>query len=126
MERPPRAARILVLDDDPRMVDLLCEVLRLRGHDVRGARRFAEAEALLAEAPADLLVTDLRMPDVDGASAFRTLRERGLVPRAIVVSGFVEARASEELGACEGVVGIVAKPFDLEELARRVDEALTR
>jgi CheY-like chemotaxis protein len=120
----PRAGRVLVLDDDARMVDLLCEVLRLDGHSVRGARSYEEATAMLESEPADLVVTDLRMPGVDGARGFARLRERGLVDRAIVVSGFVDARSVSSLATVGGVVGVVTKPFDVRDLARRVREAL--
>ncbi len=123
---PARRRRIVVVDDDRRMVGLLCEILGLHGHEVRGAQSFEEATKLLEQLPADLLVTDLKMPGVDGASAFRELRERKLVSRALVVSGFVDADARDVLASVPGVVGIVAKPFDVDDLARRVAEGLAQ
>jgi len=60
------AARLLVIDDEPAVREVSCECLRLLGYDVEAARDGADGLAQLARERFDLVVTDLRMPQLDG------------------------------------------------------------
>jgi DNA-binding response OmpR family regulator len=109
----PRA-RILVVDDDRAMAEMLAEGLVDRGFDARAIASSREAAALLELGGIDVLVSDVRMPHLDG-HALRALSLRGDPARPVILmSGY----GSDD--AC------LTKPFKVAELAARIEEALAR
>ncbi len=115
------AVRLLLVEDDPTISGPLVEGLRREGFDVTHAQTGTEA---LAAAPADLVLLDLGLPDLEGRVVCQELRSRGPVP-IIVLS----ARGAEidrvtllELGADDYVV----KPFGFRELVARIRAVLRR
>ncbi len=109
---------VLVVDDDPDIVDVLQLVLREAGYAVRSALNGKQAlEAVAARMPAVILL-DMLMPVMDGWQFARELRARhGRAAPIVVVTAAENARAwSQEIGADE----VVAKPFDVDELLRVV------
>ena len=80
--------RVLVVDDDPRQRSILAEMVGSLGHAVVTAGDGVEAMDLQAEAPADLILTDLIMPRMDGFELLRTLEARGDRTPTIVLTGF--------------------------------------
>lgn len=110
-----QAMRILVVEDEDAIAVPLEEGLRREGFDVVRAATGAEA---LAAAPVDLVLLDLRLPDIDGFTVCRELRGRSNVP-IIVVSARgeeVDRVVGLELGADDYVV----KPFGIRELVARI------
>src|SRR5687768_11342815 len=71
-------ARVLVVDDQPNILDMLTTVLRFHGFAVSTAATAAEAVAVAGEIQPDLVVLDVRLPDGDGLDVCRRLRARGL------------------------------------------------
>ena len=106
---------ILVVEDEDAIADPLIEGLRREGYDVS---RVATGEAALEASPADLVLLDLRLPDVDGFDVCRRLRERSRVPIIVVTARGEEADrvVGLELGADDYVV----KPYGLRELIARI------
>jgi len=89
------AQRILVVDDEPILVRLLVRVLRSHGYDVRGAADGREALALLDEAPADLVLSDVRMPVMDGPALLAELVQRPAPPPLVFLTGFADHTHAE-------------------------------
>jgi two-component system response regulator AtoC len=115
--------RILVVDDEKRMVESLRDYLALEGIEARTAGEGAEAERLLAEEPFDALVTDLRMPGVDGLSLLRWTREEG--PNLPVVMISAHGEVSDAVEAMKlGAYDYLVKPFDPDELVIRIRKAV--
>ncbi len=112
--------RILLVEDDDSIAEPLADGLRREGFVVD---RAATGEEALAAAPADLVLLDLRLPDIDGLDVCRRLRERSDVPIIIVTARGEESDrvVGLELGADDYVV----KPFGLRELIARI-RAVTR
>ena len=112
--------RVLIVEDEDAIADPLAEGLRREGFDVTRAATGAEA---LAAPAVDLVLLDLRLPDVDGLDVCRRLRERSTVPIIVVTARGEEADrvVGLELGADDYVV----KPFGLRELIARI-RAVTR
>jgi two-component system, OmpR family, response regulator RegX3 len=112
--------RLLIVEDEDAIAEPLAEGLRREGFDVERAATGAEA---LAAAPVDLVLLDLRLPDIDGLDVCRALRERSGVPIIVVTARGEEADrvVGLELGADDYVV----KPFGLRELIARI-RAVTR
>ncbi len=108
--------RVLVVDDDPDILDALSEILEVEGYDVQRARNGREALQRLEQGVPDLVLLDLMMPVMDGWEFARSLAP-GARPPIIVLSADrnVSAKAKEI-----GALGWLAKPFELSELLEAV------
>jgi DNA-binding NtrC family response regulator len=103
----------MVIDDDEGVREALGLALDMEGYDVRYAKDGREGLDLLRQYPADLIIVDMRMPQVDGANFCRSYAQDGGASPVILMS----ARAGHGIATdLPGVVEIVAKPFDLEYL----------
>ena len=118
-------ARILVVDDERSMREMLAILLKREGHDVAVAESGKAAIALLDERPFDLVVSDARMPDLDGLEVLR--HARSINPSVIAI--MVTAYGSPDLirGVAQlGVNDYVEKPFNTEVLRFRIRKELDR
>ena len=118
-------ANILIVDDEQGMRQLLSLVFGRAGHKVRAAENGRRALQLLREQPADLIVSDVRMPDMDGIALLREARQ--LLPDVgvVMMTAFATvetAREAFKLGADD----FIQKPFDVDELKLIVEKALER
>jgi CheY-like chemotaxis protein len=126
--KPPAAARqrILIVEDDPRVREVLHQALAGAGYEVVATRDGEEALAVYAATPADLIITDLLMPRKDGVETIRGLRRQHPDARVIAVTGargrFNRLTAARHLGAHHTLV----KPFNLRDLLTTVRDVLTR
>jgi len=123
-ERP----RILVVDDEPAVRDLMVKYLSERNWQVDAAPDGLSALECLRDSEYDLLITDLRMPGMDGLSVIREARRRSVAIPIIVVTGnSTEASAIEAINI-GGVQGYLTKPFRIQRMiqsaARAMGEAL--
>ncbi|MFN8080513.1 MAG: response regulator transcription factor [Kineosporiaceae bacterium] len=118
-------ARLLVVDDEPSIRELLTASLRFAGFEVFSAADGAQALDLADKHRPDLVVLDVMLPDLDGFAVTRKLRERG---RDIPVL-FLTARdetADKVQGLTVGGDDYVTKPFSLEEVVARIRAVLRR
>ncbi|GEJ59121.1 sigma-54-dependent transcriptional regulator [Anaeromyxobacter diazotrophicus] len=112
-------ACVLVVDDEPKLGKYVTQALELDGHAVVRAGGGREALALLAERSCDVVVTDLRMPDVDGLAVLQAARALPSPPEVIVMTAFGTAE-SAVAAMKAGAADYVTKPFALDELRLRV------
>ena len=117
--------RLLVVDDDPGMADLLVTTLRLAGYDAAVTGSGAEALRVCLEDPPDLLVLDLTLPDRDGLSICRALTERGQSVPILVVTAR-DAVEDKIAGLAQGADDYLVKPFSVPEVLARVHALLRR
>jgi two-component system response regulator MprA len=105
--------RILVVDDDQALRRLVERALVLEGYTVETVSSGHEAIERVRESPPDLVLLDLMLPDFDGKTVLRQLRQEGFekLPVVIFTAGVLPA---EEREALQGTA-IVSKPFDLDE-----------
>ena len=118
-------ARLLVVDDEPSIVELLSETLRFAGFEVTTATDGEQAIVLAQERRPDLMVLDVMMPGLDGFEVVRRLRADSL--RFPVL--FLTARDSADdaiTGLTIGADDYVTKPFSLGELVARIRAVLRR
>ncbi len=116
--------RILVVDDDPRLRELLRYTLSREGFQVREASDGRAALALLAEQDVDLVVLDVLMPELDGIQVCRQLRRSSQVPIVFLSSKGEEF--DRVLGLELGGDDYLTKPFSPRELVSRVKAVLRR
>ena len=117
-------SRVLVVDDDLTVSDVVRRYLERAGHDVALAATGEDALAWSAEHAPDLVVLDLMLPGIDGLEVCRRLRERSAVPVVMLTAlGEEEDRIA---GLSLGADDYVTKPFSPRELALRVDSVLRR
>jgi two-component system, OmpR family, response regulator len=118
-------ARLLVVEDEPNIRELLATSLRFAGFEVETADDGASALALAEKCDPDLVVLDVMLPDVDGFEVTRRLRDRGRQQPIV----FVTARDSvgdKIAGLTIGGDDYVTKPFSLEEVIARIRAVLRR
>jgi DNA-binding response OmpR family regulator len=123
-EEGPVSKRILVVDDEPGIVDLVSYGLRREGYDVDAV---GDGESALVRARADgydLIVLDVMLPGVSGTDVCRTLREESDVP--IVMLTARDAEVDTVVGLEVGADDYVTKPFSMAELVSRVRALLRR
>ena len=117
-------ARVLVVDDEPMVTEVVGRYLRLDGYEVSVTKDGVEALAMARQSPPDLVVLDLMLPKLDGLEVCRLLRAESHVPVIMLTARGEEADriVGLELGADDYMV----KPFSPRELVARVKSVLRR
>jgi DNA-binding response OmpR family regulator len=118
------SARILVVDDDPMVAEVVARYLERDGHSVECVGDGAEALRRALADPPDLLVLDLMLPKMDGLQVCRKLRERWPVP--VIMLTALGDEMDRVVGLETGADDYVTKPFSPRELALRVRSVLRR
>lgn len=120
---PPAPPKVLVVDDDPGIRDVLIDYLARQGFDARGAADGREMDQALTRDPADVVVLDLMMPGEDGLSICRRLAEAG--PPVIMLSAMGED-TDRIVGLEIGAADYLPKPCNPRELLARIRAVLRR
>ena len=119
----PAAAtmRVLVVDDEPEVTAMMRDALEAAGYEVATAESGPVALALLDETRFDAVVSDLRMPDMDGAALWRAIRARDpeLARRFLFVTGDALSPLVSDFRRESGADGI-EKPFTADDLVQRL------
>jgi two-component system chemotaxis response regulator CheY len=117
--------KILVVDDDSTSRRLMSHILNREGYDVAAASDGVEALELMADDPAEILITDRMMPNMDGVELLRAVRQSpiyGHIP-VIIVTANSDARDQPEAEAA-GATAFLTKPVGSTELLATVQRAL--
>jgi two-component system response regulator PilR (NtrC family) len=118
-----RAPRILVVDDEQSMRELMAIVLRREGYDVLLAENGRSAIEMLEREAVDLLISDIKMPDVSGVDVLRAAKAVDQDILGIMITAFASTETAVEamrLGACD----YLSKPFDVDLLKMKVREKI--
>jgi two-component system OmpR family response regulator len=118
-------ARLLVVDDEPSIVELLSAALRFAGFEVATAAGGLEAIDTAASFRPDLLVMDVMMPGLDGFGVVRRLRQNGVRTPVLFLTA-KDATEDKVQGLTLGGDDYVTKPFSLEEVVARIRAVLRR
>lgn len=119
--------RLLVVDDDPHLLRALSMSLRVAGYEIRTARNGSEALVRLAEFSPDLIISDIRMPGMDGhrlVQHVRASQRTNLIP--VIFLTAKDEMADRVAGFEAGIDYYLTKPFDIEELLAIVSNILRR
>lgn len=116
--------RILVVDDEPHLRDIACQMLQAAGYRVSAVGSGEEAIKAVAEEPVDLLLIDMLMePGLNGCETYLRISERHPGQKALIASGFSESedvKTALRLGAS----GFINKPYSMDQLCHAVQQAL--
>jgi len=117
-------ARVLVVDDDHTVREVVVSYLRAGGHQVAESTDGESALREMRDRPSDLVVLDLMLPGIDGLEVCRRLRDRSDVP--VIMLTALGAETDRVIGFQHGADDYVTKPFSPRELVLRVDSVLRR
>jgi DNA-binding response OmpR family regulator len=123
MTETPVKPRVLVVEDQPQMRDVMLLFLERTGYEVVGAHTARAALEAVEEAPCAIALVDLTLPDLHGVELIIQLRALKEAPVCFILTGSDEAeakRCTKESGAC----GWLTKPFSLRELSACIKQAL--
>lgn len=118
-------AKILVVEDDPKLASFLARVLTEEGHESVVASSIGEALAFAGKTSADLVVIDRMLPDGDGIELTVQLRKSGMATPVIMLTALGEL-AERIAGLDAGADDYILKPFELDELLARMRAQLRR
>jgi PleD family two-component response regulator len=120
-------SHILIVEDDLDLSEMLNAYFRVQGYEVATAAWGEEAVRLTTENPPDLVVLDIRLPDIDGYEVCRRIRTHRRTQDVPVIFLTEKRDRVDKLSGLElGVVDYITKPFDIQELRLRVRNALRR
>lgn len=117
-----RLLKILVVDDEPAIRDLILAVLEDEGYTVVGANSAIHALEVIAHQRPDLILMDIMMPEMDGREAFRRIRQRpelAGIPVVMMSAAYAADRVPQH------VAGFLSKPFELDHLLETVSRLLS-
>jgi len=117
-----KEAAVLFVEDEPLLRESMGAWLARKAGRVICAQHGAEALEILAANRIDLLLSDIRMPVMDGIALVKKIRKTGLKPRVILVTGFKDTAMPDAYTL--GVDAIVEKPFDRGQLLRTMQHCL--
>ena len=106
---------ILVVDDDPSMASSLTEILDIKGFEVRAANSGAEALQILRDHPVDVMLTDVRMPGMNGVELYRATRKTHPNLRTFLMTAYAADDIIQK-GMAEGIKTVFSKPVDINLL----------
>ncbi|MBE0586429.1 MAG: response regulator, partial [Hydrogenophaga sp.] len=122
-EQPP--VGVLVVDDEPRIREALTRVLGPMGFETATAGRGKEAFDILSQKEIDIVLLDLKLPDVNGMDVLRTIRERHPRIVVIIITGFGSVQTAAE-AMRNGAYDLLPKPFEPDQLRIAINRALEK
>ncbi len=116
--------RILLIDDDKELSAEMVEFLTAEGYQVEVAFDGLEGEKLINKMPFDIILLDLKMPNLNGTDLLKRLRRVNLKSKIILISGkpFLE-KEIKKLGFLPMVSGFISKPYDVKRLLNTIKSA---
>src|SRR5688572_18164860 len=119
------SARILVVDDEKVIREILCEFLALEGYVVRGVEDGEKALSELRLRPYDIVISDLKMPKISGLELLEKVTNEKLDVLTVIMTGFGTVETAIE-AMKEGAYDYILKPFKVEEVVHIVQRGLDR
>ena len=115
--------KILIVDDDPHILNMLHTYFSEQGYDADAASGGREAIARIDAGSYDLVITDVRMPEINGDELLRIARQRDPKLQVILITGFPTAETTERCGSL-GAAACLMKPIRPDELIDTVERVL--
>lgn len=116
-------SQILLVDDEPELLEVCKEALSYLGHGIHTAPNGEEALKILRSTPVDLVVTDLKMPRMNGMELLQSITALGLDADVIFLTGFGTVNNAVECVRM-GAADYMLKPFEIKELSSKIEKVL--
>ncbi|HAA75181.1 TPA: hypothetical protein DCE37_08690 [Candidatus Latescibacteria bacterium] len=107
--------RILIIGDDPSVLDVLQEILSTFGYSAHTVDSAKEAVSALSTERVDLIFQDISMPEITGGQLLDFIRKKGFQTPVVVISAHIEEEVEKRMRAA-GVGGMIEKPFEVAEV----------
>jgi CheY-like chemotaxis protein len=117
-------SNILVVDDEPGVVNMLQEFLSLKGYEVHTASSGEEALQALKEWDADLIILDIIMPGLKGTEVAKIVKKQFPDTKIVIITAY--PKESEELNHAHSMEAMLIKPFRLQELCKTLEDILSK
>lgn len=117
--------RILIIDDDPNLRKTLCDILRLRDFDPFSAGNGIEGLAMFRDAPFNLALIDLGLPDISGIDLLRRIKSDYPQTEIIILTGKASMDSAIEAANC-GAFSYLVKPYEIEQLILNIVRAMEK
>lgn len=117
--------QILIVDDEQSMLDFLTLMLQKEGYDIITANNGAKAKELIKKEKLDLIISDIKMPDIDGIELLKFIKEVNPEATVILITAYASTKTAIQalkLGAYD----YISKPFDIDELKIIIEKALEK
>ena len=124
--KPAATATILLVDDEPSVLNALRRLFRMQGYVVAQADSGAEGLKRLAEQPVDLVISDMRMPEMDGVAFLEAVRQRHPQTMRLLLTGYADMDATVAAVNRGEIHRYIAKPWDDHDLLLLVADVLKR
>lgn len=118
------ANKILIIDDEEGAGQELTEILEGEGYDALVANNGEQAKAIIAKTPLDLVLLDLKLPDVNGLDLVKNIRETGRDTYIIIITAYGSLDSAKR-ALREDIYDYITKPFKPEKLLEIIKKALT-
>jgi CheY-like chemotaxis protein len=115
--------RILVVDDEPAVLEVVCDVLEEAGHEVAGIGHPVVTFGLISGMRPDMVLLDLMLPEMDGVELARRLRLKGFGDTPMVAMS-ASTRMLQQAAASGLFHGVLPKPFDIDAVVAAVERCL--
>ena len=119
-----KSRRILVVDDDPNILNLVAKMVKRLGHHPTAAEDAMDALFNLAEAYYHLVITDYKMPFMDGCQLAEKIKAQHCGTRVIIMTGHCEEEVTNRLNRSGIADGFLFKPFNLKTLKAKIDASV--
>ena len=116
--------RILIIDDEASVLSTLKRLFRNKPYEVFSALSGEEGLSLLEKQPVDLIISDMRMPQMDGAEFLSTVKETYPLTERILLTGYSDMESTIKAINDGGIFGYMSKPWDVDQLLSLVESAL--
>ena len=120
----PERIQILVVDDNPSMTKTLVDILTAMEYEVHPAYSGADALEILKTQPVDILLTDVKMPDMNGVELYRETRKTHPKLMTFLMTAYAADDIIEE-GIAEGIKMVLTKPLDIDFLVTLFSAAVS-
>lgn len=117
-----KAVRVLLVDDQVEFVETLVKRMTKRGLDIRGVSSGQEAFAVLDAEPVDVVILDVKMPDMDGIEVLKGIKRRHPDIEVIMLTGHASLELAMK-GMKSGAYDYLMKPMDIDELLYKIEDA---
>ncbi len=106
---------VLIVDDDTNIGDSLYDILEVKGYDVRFASNGNEALSIIKERRYDVVLLDIRMPDMNGVETFRYIKELSPLTSVVMITAYADDELVSQARE-EGSLQILSKPLDIDKI----------